>query len=64
MSFLIVLRVYAVSNVKHTIQVDPQVLPVNNRARQTPISRIEKVKAELKRMEVNGIIEKVDQPTP
>ena len=28
------------------------------------LSRVEKVKAELDKMEANGIIEKVDQPTP
>ena len=35
---------------EHTIQVDPQVRPVINRARRILISRIEKVKAELKRI--------------
>ena len=34
---------------EHTIQVDPQVRPVINRARRIPISRIEKVKAGLKK---------------
>ena len=37
---------------EHAIQVDSKVRPVINRARRIPISRIEKVKAELKRMEV------------
>ena len=34
---------------EHTIQVDPQVRTVINRARRIPSSRIEKVKAELKK---------------
>ena len=38
--------------------------PLINRARRIPLSRVEKVKVELDKMEANGIIEKVDQPTP
>lgn len=48
---------------KHTIKINPEIKPVINRARRIPISRVEKVKEELEKMEVNGIIEKVDQPT-
>jgi len=48
---------------EHTIRVDPNVKPVINRARHIPLSRVENVKAELDKMEANGIIVKVDQPT-
>ena len=37
---------------------------VINRARRIPLSRVEKVKVKLDKMEANGIIEEVDQPTP
>ena len=49
---------------EQTIQIDPEVKPLINRARRIPLSRVEKVKVELDKMEANGIIEKVDQPTP
>jgi len=48
---------------EHIIRVDPNVKPVINRARHIPLSRVENVKAELDKMEANGIIVKVDQPT-
>jgi len=48
---------------EHTIRVDPNVKPVHNRARRIPLSRFENVMAELDKMEANGIIVKVDQPT-
>lgn len=48
---------------EHTIQINPEIRPVINRARRIPLSMADKVKAELDRMEQNGIIEKVDQPT-
>jgi len=48
---------------EHTIRVDPIVKPVINRARRIPLSRVENVKTELDKMEANGIIVKVNQPT-
>ena len=48
----------------HTIHVDPKVKPVIYRARQIPFSKVSMVKAESDKMEANGIIEKVAQPTP
>ena len=42
---------------EQTIQIDPDVKPLINRARRIPLSRVEKVKVELDKMEANGIIE-------
>ena len=44
---------------EHTMRVDPNVKPVINRARRILLSRVENVKAELDKMEANGIIVKI-----
>ena len=48
---------------EHKIILDAKVTPVVNRARRIPLAMIDKVKAELDKMEASGIISKVDQPT-
>lgn len=49
---------------QHAIEINPKAKPVVvNWARRIPTSMTEKVKAELRKMDDSGIIQKVDQPT-
>ncbi|XP_046864316.1 uncharacterized protein K02A2.6-like [Xenia sp. Carnegie-2017] len=48
---------------EHHISIDPNVTPVVHPPRKIPISLMERLKAELKRMCKLDVIEKVDEPT-
>lgn len=48
---------------EHHISTDPDVRPTINSPRRVPLSMTDKVKTELEKMESNGIISAVDQPT-
>ena len=48
----------------HTISLDPNVRPVVHPARRIPLSRMENLKKTLESMKKQGIVAKVDKPTP
>ena len=48
---------------EHHISTDPKVKPVIHPPRKIPISMLEKLKAELERIQQLDVLDKIDEPT-
>ena len=48
---------------EHHISIDPKVKPVIHPPRKIPISMLEKLKAELERIQQLDVLDKIDEPT-